>query len=387
MRYIRQHIAVIVHLYKGEVPLTHFLKGYHKQHPKLGSRDRKILSEMSYCWYRCEKGIESKEIDFDEKMNACLFLCSNNPLISSFLPDAWEPAAERTLTERMDLLHEHNIFFDVNKLFPQELSLSDNLQKDDWLLSMLEQPRLFIRIRKKKKEIIAQLEEKKIAFEFLSETCLSLPNGAAIDKLLPPDGYAVQDASSQKTGDYFNPQKGEKWYDCCSGAGGKSLLLKDIEPGVQLMVSDTRESILHNLRDRFSLYHRSQPDARKIDVSDKTQLQKEIRNQQFSAIICDVPCTGSGTWARTPEQLYFYKKDAAQNISKTQQTIAVNVAKFLSPGGRLIYITCSVFRKENEEVVKEIIKDTGLYLDEIKLINGISIHADCMFIAVLKKGR
>ena len=37
MRYIRQHIAVIIHLYKGDVPLTHFLKNYFKQHPKLGS--------------------------------------------------------------------------------------------------------------------------------------------------------------------------------------------------------------------------------------------------------------------------------------------------------------------------------------------------------------
>ncbi len=385
MRYIRQHIAVITHLYKGDVPLTHFLKNYFKQHPKLGSRDRKILSEMCYCWYRCEKGINDKGLDFDEKMNACLFLCSNNPLIASFLPDAWEPANERSITERLDLLHEHNIYFDVKKLFPNQHTLSDNLQQDDWLLSMLEQPKLFIRIRKKKKEIIALLQEKKIAFDFLTDTCLALPNGAAIDKLLPADAYVVQDASSQKTGQYFHPQKNEHWYDCCSGAGGKSLLLKDMEPGVQLTVSDTRESILHNLKERFTLYHRSQPEAYKLDVSDKTQLKKQLGNKQFSAIICDVPCTGSGTWARTPEQLYFFKPAGLQGINQVQKTIAVNAASLLSKGGKLIYITCSVFKKENEDVVKEIIKDTGLYLEEVKLINGISIHADSMFVTVLVK--
>ncbi len=385
MRYIRQHIAVIIHLYKGDVPLTHFLKNYFKQHPKLGSRDRKILSEMAYCWYRCEKGIESKELDFDEKMNACLFLCSNNPLITSFLPGAWDPATGKSIAEKMDLLHEHNIFFDVKKLFPGSLAFSDNLQKDDWVLSMLEQPKLFIRIRKKKKEITALLNEKKIIFEFLTDSCLVLPNGAAIDKLLPADAYVVQDASSQKTGQYFHPQKNEHWYDCCSGAGGKSLLLKDLEPAVHLTASDTRESILHNLKDRFTLYHRSQPETFKIDVSDKAQLKKQLGNKQFNAIICDVPCTGSGTWARTPEQLYFFKPEALQAITQIQKAIAVNAASLLQKEGRLIYITCSVFKKENEDVVKDILKETGLYLEELKLINGINIHADSMFIAILRK--
>ena len=304
--------------------------------------DRKILGEMAYCWYRCEKGIESKGIDFDEKMNACLFLCSNNQLVASFLPDVWEPAIGKSIAERMDLLHEHNVFFDVKKLFPYETALSDNLQKDDWLLSALEQPKLFIRIRKKKKEIISLLEEKKIAFEFLTDTCLALPNGAAIDKLLPADAYAVQDASSQKTGQYFRPQKNEEWYDCCSGAGGKSLLLKDLEPSVKLSVSDTRESILHNLKDRFTLYHRSQPEAYKLDVSDKTQLKKQFGTKLFNAIICDVPCTGSGTWARTPEQLYFFKPDVLQSITQMQKSIAVNVASLLQKRGEtdLYYLFC-----------------------------------------------
>lgn len=385
MRYIRQHIAVIIHLYKGDVPLTHFLKNYFKQHPKLGSRDRKILGEMAYCWYRCEKGIESKGLDFDEKMNACLFLCSNNPLISSFLPGAWEPATGKGIAERMDLLHEHHIFFDVKKLFPHNITFSDNLQKDDWLLSVLEQPKLFIRIRKKKKEIIGLLEEKNIPFEFLTDTCLALPNGAPIDKLLPADAYVVQDASSQKTGQYFQPQKNEHWYDCCSGAGGKSLLLKDLEASVKLSVSDTRESILHNLKDRFTLYHRNPPEAYKLDVSDKAQIKEQFGHKQFNAIICDVPCTGSGTWARTPEQLYFFKPDALQTIVQRQKSIAANVPSLLQKNGRLIYITCSVFKKENEDVVKEILKETGIYLEELKLINGINIHADSMFIAILRR--
>jgi 16S rRNA (cytosine967-C5)-methyltransferase len=51
----------------------------------------------------------------------------------------------------------------------------------------------------------------------------------------------------------------------------------------------------------------------------------------------------------------------------------------------LIYITCSVFRAENEDVVAAVIKETGLQLQQSKLINGISIHADSMFVAVMVK--
>jgi 16S rRNA (cytosine967-C5)-methyltransferase len=57
------------------------------------------------------------------------------------------------------------------------------------------------------------------------------------------------------------------------------------------------------------------------------------------------------------------------------------VSRYLKTGGRLFYITCSVFKKENEDVVDEITKETGLKLIRSSLINGISIQADSMFIA------
>lgn len=384
MRYIRQHIGIIIKEYDGRLPLAHFLKIYFKKNPKLGSRDRKILSEMAYCWYRCNKGIETKYLEFDEKVNACLFLCSINPkLIESFLPDAWIPELGRNVSERLELLKEHNIHFNINRLFPFENNMSTGITKDDWELSMLTQPLLFIRIRKYKKKAIALLTENNISFEFINDTCAAIQNGAAVDKILPEDMYVVQDASSQETGKYFNPIKGQKWYDCCSGAGGKSLLLKDIEPGVHLTVSDVRESILHNLKERFKTYHHALPIPILLDVADKAKTATILGNKQFDSIICDVPCTGSGTWARTPEQLYFFDPIQITKISTLQKAIAINMASYLTKDGKLIYITCSIFKEENEHVVKEIVSRTGLKLKKMHLINGIQNRADSMFIAVL----
>ena len=376
MRYLWQHIKAIIETYDGSLPLAHFLKGYFKQYPILGSRDRKTLSAMAYSWYRCRKGIRSLELGigangfaqdhtFVAQVMACMKLCGHEKL----LPPA---SAE---TEIQDTV------FDPDALFPFDTSLSAGIGREEWLRSMLVQPYLFLRIRKDAGKITSLLNAKQIPFTFITDNCLRLPNGAKVDDILPEDTYAVQDASSQQTGTFFTAKKQELWYDCCAGAGGKSLLLRDLEPGVRLTVSDARESIIHNLKQRFKLYRMEPPVAHVTDVSNPVLLSRALGSKQFDNIICDAPCSGSGTWARTPEQLYFFDPAIVEKLSTLQKSISVNVSRYLKPGGRLIYITCSVFRKENEDVVNEIVKLPGMRLLHTELINGINIGADSMFVA------
>ena len=369
MRYLGQHIKSIIREYKGELPLAHFLKNYFRQYPVLGSRDRKILSALAYSWYRCEKGMSKDEwvdILMAEWVN------DHNKFRNFSIAD-W--------------LEEHNNVypFDKNKLFPFEVELSAGINKEDWLRSMLVQPNLFIRVRKDLGKVTSLLNGQKIPYTFVTDNCLSLPNGAKIDTLLPPDGYVVQDASSQQTGAFFAPKKNELWYDCCSGAGGKSLLLKDKEPGVRLTISDVRESIIHNLQARFKVYRHILPVTHVTDVADAAKLEKTLGGKQFDHIICDAPCSGSGTWSRTPEQFYYFEPGSIRRFSTLQQTIAGNVSRYLKPGGTMYYITCSVFKKENEDVVDDLMKATGLQPVKAQLINGIDLHADSMYIAELAK--
>ena len=367
MRYIWQHIQQIIENYNGSLPLAHFLKNYFKQHPKLGSRDRKLLANLAYSWYRCEKGLRSS-LSFQQKLKSSLELCGiePNPLLFEGVETA--PPA-----------------FDPDRLAPRGVQLTEGITRQEWLASMRSQPSLFIRIRKDKDKIINALKAQNIPYHFLKPDCLVLQIGAKIDGLFPEDAYVVQDASSQETGTFFHPERNERWYDCCAGAGGKSLLLKDKNATVQLTVSDVRESILHNLHDRFRLYHHTQPVGKITDVADENKLSQTFGSQLFDKIICDAPCSGSGTWSRTPEQLYFFKPESLKSYSERQVKIATNVAKYLKPGGSLIYITCSIFSIENEMVAEEVMKLTGLTLKESKLINGTANKADNMFVAVLTK--
>lgn len=396
LRYIYQHIETILKTYDGSLPLTHFLKNYFRQYPKLGSRDRKLLSEMAYCWYRCERGFD-QNMSFEDRLHAALYLCSTNLKVNNpLLP---EPLRDKELMPRSERMNKLNQYyppadkqeklipgiFHLEDLWKHDIPFSNGIDKYEWLQSMLTQPRMFIRVRKNKDEIIKHLGDKDIDYK-ISGNCISLPNGSPIDTLLNPEDYVVQDASSQQTGSYFSPKANEHWWDCCSGAGGKSLLLKDTAPGVQLTVSDKRSTIIHNLKERFKLYGYPPPVAHILDTADKEQVQKTLLYKHFDGIICDVPCSGSGTWARTPEQLYFFNPQQLVALSALQKEIAGNAAKRVAPGGKMVYITCSVFKAENEDIVNHVLKyKYSLQVTKQLLINGTANQADSMFVAVLEK--
>ncbi|HYK56845.1 MAG TPA: Fmu (Sun) domain-containing protein, partial [Flavisolibacter sp.] len=104
----------------------------------------------------------------------------------------------------------------------------------------------------------------------------------------------------------------------------------------------------------------------------------------FDLVICDAPCSGSGTWSRTPEQLKFFKKEKIEQYAQLQKSIALNAAKSVKLQGYFLYITCSVFKKENEEVVAFIKANTPLQLVSSKYFMGYDRRADTLFAALFR---
>lgn len=395
MQFIWQHIASIIEEYDGALPLTHFLKLYFKRFPRLGSRDRKILSAMAYSWYRCSRGL-AEDLGFERRLQACLYLCEAElPQIGRFLPEEWLNTG-LSVEERVAWLREtQEIRFERSDLMRSQILLSEGIDRDEWLFSMLRQPRLFIRVVKDWDRVLDRLKEAEIAYRNVSHRLpggaeilsLSLLNGIKLEDILDANTYVVQDLSSQKTFGYFSIQQDLRWWDCCAGAGGKSLLLSSLDSKVKLVASDLRATVLKNLQTRFRQYGLKVPDIRRLDVSELSLTKEAMGDGElFDRIICDAPCSGSGTWARTPEQLYFSDQDQLNRFPILQRQIAINALQFLRPGGMLIYITCSVFRQENEEMTAYLTQLPGIRLQNAVLINGIKEGADSMYIAVFNKG-
>ncbi len=345
----------IIGEYDGSLPLHHFLKGYFKQHPYMGSRDRRHISQLVYSYYRLG-WLYKEEKSVQERILLGSYLCKT------------EEADNFTI--------EAPAHISYNDIFPYSEALSPGIDPAAFAQSFLKQPFLFIRTRKDKQEAIKKLLKRaETDFEEWGPHTLALPNSTKIDTIVTDKSwYEIQDASSQQVGDLFQPKPGEAWWDSCAASGGKSILLLDKEPKVKLMVSDVRPSIISNLHMRF----------KEAGIRDYTSMVMDLTGpialeRRFDNIILDAPCTGSGTWGRTPENLSFFKKEQIKEFQFLQQSIAGNVIKLLKPGGSLIYITCSVFRGENEDVVAHLESTTGLKKQEGGVIPGYEKGADSMF--------
>jgi 16S rRNA (cytosine967-C5)-methyltransferase len=377
MSFFTQHVQRILDTYEGELPLSLFLRKYFKAWPKLGSRDRKALSEGIFLYYRCRHF-------FDASVNSMHVIALGYQLCKS----------NNAFLAKM--LHGFDIDEDVHPLFHRNFSfnISGGLSEEKWLHSLWQQPQLFIRARKPVNEIALHLKQHDIDAEVMhglngnATDCLKIQTGKSIDSLLNEADYVVQDWSSQQSIyillDRLNAYPERVW-DVCSGAGGKSILLKDKLPAFDLTVSDIRASILHNLQARFKQYGLGKARSLEVNSADANALKEKLGNQMYDLVLCDVPCSGSGTWARTPEQFHFYKPAMLHKFKELQFPIASNASNYVKQGGYLAYITCSVFREENEDVVNQLSQLGTLDLMHSQIIDGINNQADCMFIAIFEK--
>ena len=155
----------------------------------------------------------------------------------------------------------------------------------------------------------------------------------------------------------------------------------DIIKDISLTVSDIRESIISNLHSRFEEAKINNYTARVMDVASPDTV---VPSSTYDLVIADVPCSGAGTWSRTPEQLYFFREEKIKFYSDLQKRIVSKVIPSLKPDAYLLYITCSVFREENEEVVQFIAeKFQSLRVVSTSLIKGYEERADTLFGALL----
>ncbi|MBO9154933.1 RsmB/NOP family class I SAM-dependent RNA methyltransferase [Chitinophaga sp. GCM10012297] len=364
----------IVAAYDGSLPLHHFLKNFFKARPHMGSRDRRRVQQLVYQYYRLGKW--QPQLDVRERMLLGTFLCETSPdaLLGFFKPE-WNERITGTVIDKLVFL---NLRWDAASAFPFVSHLSEGIDPEAFTLSYLQQPRLFIRARPgKKAAILRLLEDAGVAHETTGDA-IALANGIKIEELLPDKrAYEVQDLSSQETGHRFRPQPKERWWDCCAASGGKSILLHDQQPSIGLTVSDVRASILENLHKRFAEAGIKQYDARVLDLT------KPVTGfRPFKGIILDAPCSGSGTWGRSPEHLFYFTEDRITEYAALQKKIAKHVTPLLEPGGRLVYITCSVFKEENEDAVTFLQNECGLEIEESGVIKGYDREADTMFVAV-----
>lgn len=371
--------------YTGGQPFHLWLANEFRNHRSFGSKDRRFYREMLYAWLRL--GNWGHELPLQARLLAGWMRVHPEDTDMGSL-----------LREQMPMPGNDGSFKGLcaalNAPYAPYASLGVNLEPglrteelDEWFGSPAP---VWLRVYPgREAELEKWLSGHEINFEKSGPAYL-LPAGTGAEEVISRGMARVQDLGSQLSLRSGDVKEDDVMWDACCGAGGKSLLLRELAPGNTLFISDMRSGIIENALARFRAAGYPEPHSGINDLSRPLKTLQFEPTFNFSApvfdvIVCDVPCTGSGTWRRNPENMAFFRPGKEKEYAGLQYSIVKSAISFLKPGGRLIYLTCSLFEAENSGNIERFIHELDLRCEEKEMTGGFEKNVDYLFRARLIK--
>lgn len=189
------------------------------------------------------------------------------------------------------------------------------------------------------------LIERKIGAELVPDYphAVRLSDGILVPELPGFDtgDFTIQDLHAQLAAPLLDPKSDEKILDACAAPGGKTAHLYSLCPDAKLIAVDDNPARIKRLSENFE---RLSIQAEAL-VADARNLPTEL--DQFDAILCDAPCSATGVIRRHPEIKWQRTSQAVKELAALQASILDHLWTRLKPGGRLLYVTCSILKEEN----------------------------------------
>jgi 16S rRNA (cytosine967-C5)-methyltransferase len=163
----------------------------------------------------------------------------------------------------------------------------------------------------------------------------------------------IQDEGSQIAALISAPHADEQVLDLCAGAGGKSLALAALMGNKgQLYAYDNDKRRMKDLYER-----QARAGARNIQprTPGKADVLADLEGR-IDLVLVDAPCSGTGTWRRRPDAKWRLTEAYLETRMQEQDAVLDDAARFVKPGGRIVYITCSVLADENEDRIEAFLK-------------------------------
>ena len=316
---------------------------------RFGSRDRRLYRELLFTALRHARVLSTLSPD-DETSWAALLARACAPVRETeafraafaLAPDAANDAPTLTALSALDL---------VPAWFAAELDKSPGQPTPlELAAALLARAPVWVRL---------QTDAPDEAFaEWAARGWVATPHPALPDALrLPAETslsacaayqaghYEIQDLGSQlilASLDLPARSPGPRWLDACAGAGGKTLqLARLLGPSARVVATDIRPAALTELRSR----------AIRAGLGARIRtLPRPSSDEGYDGVLVDAPCSGSGTWRRSPHLMGCTTPADLDDAAALQTRILNEAAAHVRPGGLLVYATCSVFHRENEGV-------------------------------------
>ena len=163
----------------------------------------------------------------------------------------------------------------------------------------------------------------------------------------------IQDEGSQMAAALVDPQPGMTVIDLCAGAGGKTLTLAAMMQNegrlVAVDIAAAKLSELANRADRAGVTNIEIVEIEPPQDAGRRAKQLKTFKGVAERVLVDAPCSGTGTWRRQPELRLRFDTERLDAILELQRRLLDEAAALVAPGGRLIYVTCSLLPAENED--------------------------------------
>lgn len=364
------HLLQFLNQWDFITPLDLAISLYFRQHKSLGSKDRKFIAETTYGMIR-----ELALVDYFIKG-----------------PINWE--SRYHVFKDLDIQKARNnltIPVHVRCSAPEYLfsKLKETFgEKSAYTLSLRNNQRapLTVRVNELKTTRDAFYEKMKSLAPL--SLCKRSPVGVRFNEHVnlfqtnefKEGHFEVQDEGSQLVSFLVNAQPKQKVLDYCAGSGGKTLAFAPKMQGQGcIFVHDIRASIIGQAKKRLK---RAGVQNYQIAEPGSKNLKALYKNMDW--VLVDVPCTGTGTYRRSPDLKWKFDEKMLQETVQKQREIFHEALKYLKPSGRIVYATCSLLKDENEDQVEFFKSKYGLKTESNPLNSAIDFGSmDGFYGAVL----
>lgn len=391
-------LELITEIFKDKQPADKITNTYLRERKYIGSKDRKFITDIVWQIIRHRRKLEFDAQSTESRRILLYFLRHEDfDILCADSPYALAPLSKE---ERIWLKQENE----------QPYPPAVEAETPDWLFEKIKDMGLLkalnepagadLRLNALSRELmIKKLQAEGLFFRptkyspigIRSEDRVNLHNCMAYQE----GEIEVQDEASQIACFLADVGPEHKTIDYCCGAGGKTLTIAYLNQNQgQIDVHDINWGRLEAIKDR----------AERLKIRN-INIIKELKDKDYDRFIVDAPCSGSGTWRRSPDAKFRLTPQQVTELNKTQSEILETAYKHTKQGGKIIYFTCSILPDENENIInafcakhsdvkkvnlkrlwEEKLNGTYPVSDEYELhLNPLISRTDGFFVCVLAK--
>ena len=356
-------ILLVEEIIVKRIQAKSILKNFIRSNKYIGSKDRKLLYEITF--------------NFLKKYFGLLYICKiynincsvRNLALLNFCNKYKHYNLEDLYQGKYSLKKKDEDFYIFNKAInfrdeikpklpswlEKKILIKTETEKKSFYNSILTEPKFDIAVnilKYSRDKVKDQLKKHNIICSYTKNSTVGItvknriPNNTLIK--IKSDMFEVQDEGSQLMTLLIGVETNMKILDMCAGKGTKTILMSN------LLQSEGTITAYDKIKERLGVLKSRVKELKLKNINFDFDMKK---NDQFDLVLCDVPCSGTGTWRRRPENIIWLKSEELEKLKLVQNNILLNASKLCKVGGKIVYITCSLLYDENELQIKSFLNN------------------------------